>query len=34
MNGAKMPVAGILEGGYSDGLPLLVDAFLRGWESR
>ncbi|MBT5167171.1 MAG: histone deacetylase [Opitutales bacterium] len=34
MNGAEMPVAGILEGGYSDDLSLLVDAFLRGWESR
>lgn len=26
------PVAGILEGGYSEDLPLLVDAFLAAWE--
>jgi acetoin utilization deacetylase AcuC-like enzyme len=30
---AKLPTAGILEGGYSDDLPLLVDAFLNGWEN-
>ena len=27
----SQPSIGILEGGYSDDLPLLVDAFLRGW---
>lgn len=31
---AERPSAGFLEGGYSDDLPLLVDAFLRGWENR
>ncbi len=30
--GAKMPVAATLEGGYSDDLPLLVEAFLKGWS--
>lgn len=29
----KQPSVGILEGGYSDDLPMLVDAFLRGWLS-
>jgi len=29
-----IPCAAILEGGYSDDLPLLVEAFLSGWESR
>ncbi len=29
---AKMPAAATLEGGYSDDLPLLVDAFLKGWS--
>ncbi len=28
-----IPVAAILEGGYSDDLPELIDAFLSGWES-
>jgi acetoin utilization deacetylase AcuC-like enzyme len=27
------PAAALLEGGYSDDLPLLVDAFLSGWEN-
>lgn len=27
-----LPAAGILEGGYSDQLPLLIDAFLSAWE--
>lgn len=31
---ADMPAAGLLEGGYSNDLPLLVVAFLRGWRSR
>jgi acetoin utilization deacetylase AcuC-like enzyme len=31
---ADMPAAGLLEGGYSNDLPLLVGAFLRGWRSR
>ena len=29
---AKIPVTAILEGGYSDDLPRLIDAFLTGWE--
>jgi len=29
----KIPSAAILEGGYSDDLPLLIDAFLSGWDS-
>ncbi len=29
-----LPVGAILEGGYSDDLPELVDAFLVGWTSR
>lgn len=28
------PVGGILEGGYSDDLPELIDAFLAGWSGR
>lgn len=28
-----LPAAALLEGGYSDDLPLLVDAFLSGWEN-
>jgi len=28
------PVAAILEGGYSDDLPVLIEAFLTGWEPR
>ena len=28
----KRPTAAILEGGYSDDLPLLIDAFLTAWE--
>lgn len=31
---AKIPAAGLLEGGYSDELPLLVESFLGGWKSR
>ncbi len=27
----KIPAAALLEGGYSDDLPELIDAFLRGW---
>ncbi len=29
---AAIPTAALLEGGYSDDLPLLVEAFLRAWE--
>jgi acetoin utilization deacetylase AcuC-like enzyme len=29
---ARIPTAAILEGGYSDDLPELVDAFLSGWD--
>jgi acetoin utilization deacetylase AcuC-like enzyme len=28
---APAPVAAALEGGYSDDLPELVEAYLRGW---
>ena len=28
---AGLPTAAVLEGGYSDELPLLVEAFLDGW---
>lgn len=28
---ANLPAAAILEGGYSNELPLLIEAFLRGW---
>jgi acetoin utilization deacetylase AcuC-like enzyme len=31
LNDAGLPTAAILEGGYSDDLPHLVGAFLRGW---
>lgn len=31
---AGIPAAAILEGGYSDDLPLLVDAFLSAWDRR
>jgi acetoin utilization deacetylase AcuC-like enzyme len=27
------PVAAVLEGGYSDDLPLLVEAFLAAWDN-
>ena len=27
-----LPAAGVLEGGYSDDLPLLIDAFLTAWD--
>ena len=27
-----IPAAALLEGGYSDDLPLLVEAFLGAWE--
>jgi acetoin utilization deacetylase AcuC-like enzyme len=30
----KIPTAAILEGGYSEELPILIDAFLRAWDSR
>ena len=30
---STLPAAAILEGGYSDQLPLLIDAFLSAWES-
>ena len=30
----KIPTAAILEGGYSEELPVLIDAFLSGWDSR
>jgi acetoin utilization deacetylase AcuC-like enzyme len=30
----KIPTAAILEGGYSDELPILIDAFLSAWDSR
>lgn len=29
---ARLPAAAILEGGYSDDLPLLIDAFLTAWH--
>lgn len=29
---SKIPATAILEGGYSDDLPRLIDAFLTGWE--
>jgi acetoin utilization deacetylase AcuC-like enzyme len=29
----KIPTAAILEGGYSDQLPILIDAFLSAWDS-
>jgi acetoin utilization deacetylase AcuC-like enzyme len=29
---SKIPATAILEGGYSDDLPKLIDAFLTGWE--
>jgi len=29
----KIPTAAILEGGYSDDLPELIDAFLSSWDS-
>ena len=29
----KIPTAAILEGGYSDELPILIDAFLSAWDS-
>jgi acetoin utilization deacetylase AcuC-like enzyme len=29
-----IPAGAILEGGYSDDLPELIDAFLAGWENR
>ena len=34
MSQSAIPSAAILEGGYSDDLPLLIDAFLSGWDSR
>ncbi|MDD3178890.1 MAG: histone deacetylase [Opitutaceae bacterium] len=32
LHDSSLPVASILEGGYSDDLPLLIDAFLSAWE--
>ncbi len=32
LRASGLPAAAILEGGYSDDLPLLVDAFLTAWE--
>ena len=32
LSAIKIPVGAILEGGYSDDLPLLVDAFLTAWD--
>jgi len=29
----KIPTAAVLEGGYSDELPILIDAFLNAWDS-
>lgn len=31
---ATLPAAGVLEGGYSDDLPLLIDDFLSAWENQ
>jgi len=31
---SSIPTAAILEGGYSDDLPLLIDAFLSGWDAQ
>jgi hypothetical protein len=31
MHEADRPAAAILEGGYSDDLPQLIDAFLSAW---
>jgi len=28
------PVAGVLEGGYSEDLPLLLTAFLQAWQGQ
>lgn len=33
LHAAPCPVAAILEGGYSDDLPVLVETFLDGWEN-
>lgn len=33
LNKANLPTAAMLEGGYSEDLPELVEAFLEGWES-
>ncbi|HVU25562.1 MAG TPA: histone deacetylase [Opitutus sp.] len=30
---SRLPAAAVLEGGYSNDLPLLIDAFLSAWES-
>ena len=30
---SALPAAAVLEGGYSEALPLLIDAFLSSWES-
>lgn len=34
LGATNIPTAAILEGGYSDDLPKLIDAFLSGWEPR
>jgi len=33
LKAGSIPAAALLEGGYSDDLPALVDAFLTGWEA-
>jgi acetoin utilization deacetylase AcuC-like enzyme len=33
LNNIDTPVAAVLEGGYSDELPELIDAFLTAWQS-
>lgn len=32
LSATGLPAAAILEGGYADDLPMLIDAFLSGWE--
>jgi acetoin utilization deacetylase AcuC-like enzyme len=34
LGGSGLPAAAILEGGYSDQLPELIDAFLCNWIGR
>jgi acetoin utilization deacetylase AcuC-like enzyme len=33
LSNIDIPVAAVLEGGYSDELPELIDAFLTAWQS-
>jgi acetoin utilization deacetylase AcuC-like enzyme len=33
LRAAGRPAAALLEGGYSDDLPLLIDAFLTAWNN-